>query len=95
MARVAITVFALALALWALLRGMQWLARRNWIYAGTIARFEAEPVPKGALLFLGSSSIRLWSSLAADFEPWPVVNRGFGGAVVSRDPPLRRAPGAG
>jgi lysophospholipase L1-like esterase len=41
-------------------------------------------VADGALLFTGSSTIRLWDSLALDFAPWPVENRGFGGAVVSQ-----------
>lgn len=36
--------------------------------------------PPDAILFLGSSSIRLWDSIAADMAPWPVVRRGYGGA---------------
>jgi len=34
----------------------------------------------GAVLFLGSSSIRLWSTLAEDMAPMATVQRGFGGA---------------
>ncbi len=34
----------------------------------------------GGILFTGSSSINLWSSLAEDMAPLPVLNRGFGGA---------------
>lgn len=34
------------------------------------------------VLFLGSSSIRLWKTLAQDFSPNPIVNRGFGGATL-------------
>jgi lysophospholipase L1-like esterase len=33
-------------------------------------------------LFLGSSSIRLWTSLAQDMAPLPVIRRGFGGAQL-------------
>lgn len=33
-----------------------------------------------SILFTGSSSINLWSSLAEDMAPLPVLNRGFGGA---------------
>lgn len=33
-----------------------------------------------ALLFIGSSSVRLWDSIAADMAPWPVIRRGYGGA---------------
>ena len=39
-----------------------------------------EPDPPGAILFVGSSSIRLWDSIAADMAPWPVIRRGYGGA---------------
>lgn len=37
------------------------------------------PLTRG-ILFTGSSSINLWSSLAEDMAPLPVLNRGFGGA---------------
>jgi lysophospholipase L1-like esterase len=37
------------------------------------------PLRRG-ILFTGSSSINLWSSLAEDMAPLPVLNRGFGGA---------------
>lgn len=40
------------------------------------------PPPKGAVLFVGSSSIRLWDTLAADFAGIPVINRGFGGSEL-------------
>lgn len=35
------------------------------------------------ILFTGSSSIRLWTSLQADFPKANVVNRGFGGSQMS------------
>lgn len=38
--------------------------------------------PEGAVLFTGSSSIRLWQELEKDFEPVPVINRGFGGSTL-------------
>jgi lysophospholipase L1-like esterase len=38
---------------------------------------------KGAVLFVGSSSIRLWNSLAADFPNVHVINNGFGGSQIS------------
>ena len=51
-----------------------------------IAAFEASdrtnPPPKGSVLFIGSSSIRLWKSLAADFPDLKVINRGFGGSHI-------------
>ena len=57
-----------------------------------LARFESEirafesadrasmPAP-GGIVFFGSSSIRKWTSLAADFPGLPVLNRGFGGST--------------
>ena len=52
-----------------------------------IATFEAEdranrPAP-GGVLFVGSSSIRLWTSLATDFPGLTPLNRGFGGSTMS------------
>lgn len=38
--------------------------------------------PEGAILFVGSSSIRRWPTALA-FPDLPVINRGFGGAHVS------------
>ena len=40
----------------------------------------AMPAPNG-IVFVGSSSIRRWTSLAADFPGLPVLNRGFGGST--------------
>jgi len=52
-----------------------------------LAAFEAQdratPPAQGGVLFLGSSSIRLWKTLAADFPAQPVLNRGFGGSQIS------------
>jgi lysophospholipase L1-like esterase len=41
---------------------------------------QTEVDPAEAILFIGSSSIRLWDTLAADLKPWPVIRRGYGGA---------------
>ena len=41
------------------------------------------PPPKHAILFVGSSSIRLWKTLAQDFPNRPVINRGFGGSQIA------------
>ncbi|KAF1705969.1 SGNH/GDSL hydrolase family protein [Pseudoxanthomonas sacheonensis] len=42
----------------------------------------ASPPPRHGVLFVGSSSIRLWETLAADFPGVPVINRGFGGSEL-------------
>lgn len=36
----------------------------------------------GSILFTGSSSIRMWKTLAADMDPMKVLNRGFGGSTI-------------
>jgi lysophospholipase L1-like esterase len=35
-----------------------------------------------SVLFTGSSSIRMWKTLAEDMAPIPVINRGFGGSTI-------------
>ncbi len=40
----------------------------------------ANPPAAGQVVFIGSSSIRAWTTLAEDMAPWPVLNRGFGGS---------------
>lgn len=59
-------------------------AERRWGEA--IAAFEESdrkaPPPEDGILFVGSSSIRLWD-LEDFFPDLPVINRGFGGSQVS------------
>lgn len=56
-------------------------------FAPEIAAFaaadQAQPPKPCGFLFVGSSSIRFWRSLAEDMAPYPVVNRGFGGSTVA------------
>ena len=40
------------------------------------------PPPIGAQLFIGSSTIKLWKTLAEDFPDRRVINRGFGGSEI-------------
>jgi lysophospholipase L1-like esterase len=47
------------------------------------ARQAARPAPANAILFVGSSSIRLWDTLERDFAPAPVINAGFGGSGLA------------
>ena len=52
-----------------------------------IAAYEAQdrtnPPEKGAVVFIGSSTIRRWSTLASDFPDQKVLNRGFGGSQIA------------
>jgi hypothetical protein len=44
------------------------------------ARDKTEKDPDNAILFIGSSSIRLWKNIQQDMAPYPVIQRGYGGA---------------
>lgn len=56
-------------------------------WENAIAAFEAtdrvHPPAAGSILFIGSSSIEHWKSLAADFPEVSVINRGFGGSELA------------
>jgi lysophospholipase L1-like esterase len=56
-------------------------------FANEIEAFEASdktnPPPQNGIEFIGSSSIRKWTSLKRDFPDHPVYNRGFGGSEIS------------
>ena len=83
---------ALAVLLCALLTGCATTHRRvapladTQPFAKEINAFTAadatNPPPRSAILFVGSSSIRLWKTLAQDFPDLRVVNRGFGGSQL-------------
>jgi lysophospholipase L1-like esterase len=51
-----------------------------------VAAYEASdrlnPPPKGGALFVGSSTIRIWKTLAQDFPDHKVINRGIGGSEL-------------
>lgn len=52
-----------------------------------ISKFEkadrAQMPPTNAILFVGSSSIRLWTNLAETFPDKQIVRRGFGGSTMA------------
>jgi lysophospholipase L1-like esterase len=52
-------------------------------FARDITTFALQPAATGGIVFTGSSSIRLWTSLKEDFPDLPVLNRGFGGSVAN------------
>ena len=56
-------------------------------FATEIAAYQradaAQPPAQGQIVFLGSSTIRMWQTLAQDFPAHRVLNRGFGGARIS------------
>lgn len=60
------------------------VSSQDW--AADLARFAAEdastPPPPHPVVFTGSSSVRLWTTLADDFPGVALLNRGFGGSQV-------------
>jgi lysophospholipase L1-like esterase len=52
-----------------------------------IQKFEAADrtnmPPKGGILFVGSSSIRLWTNLVESFPKKKIIQRGFGGSTMA------------
>lgn len=70
------------LAVWAAVRGCE-----AALWEAEIRAFEAadrsDPPPAGGVLFVGSSSIRLWETLAEDFPGEHTINRGFGGSEIA------------
>lgn len=52
-----------------------------------IEKFEqldvAKSYPSDAIMFAGSSSIRMWSTIGKDMLPYNVIQRGYGGASLS------------
>jgi len=56
---------------------------RAWALPEIIAFEKIDEItnyPDDAILFIGSSSIRLWNTLKEDMAPYPVIQRGYGGA---------------
>ena len=49
---------------------------------GIEKRYADKAAPKDPIVFVGSSSIRRWETLAADFPGKPVLNHGSGGSEV-------------
>ncbi|MBI5010445.1 MAG: hypothetical protein HZB98_12540 [Bacteroidia bacterium] len=56
-------------------------------WENAIQKFEqldkSETYPEESVIFAGSSSILLWSTLKEDMAPYPVIQRGYGGAKLS------------
>jgi lysophospholipase L1-like esterase len=65
----------------------QYAAGRDYAkWEKEVAAYEASdrlnPPLKGGVLFIGSSTIRLWKTLAEDYPDHKVINRGFGGTEI-------------
>lgn len=64
---------------------LQAAAEKEWAddIAALEARDQAEFHPADSILFVGSSSIRLWNSIVVDMAPYHPIQRGFGGSKFS------------
>jgi lysophospholipase L1-like esterase len=51
-------------------------------FAAEVAAIAARPTEAGGIVFTGSSSVRKWTTLRADFPGLPVHNHGFGGSTI-------------
>lgn len=68
-------------------RLLLWRMGKAESWESSIRRFEKadriHPPSSGVIVFTGSSSIRLWDTLADDMKPLDVLNRGFGGSQIA------------
>lgn len=55
-------------------------------WEGQVRAYEEQdrksPPPEGAVLFVGSSSIRMWKRIPDDFKPMTAIVRGIGGSQI-------------
>ncbi|MEW6157406.1 MAG: SGNH/GDSL hydrolase family protein [Verrucomicrobiota bacterium] len=65
---------------------MFWPAQRQNPWELEIREFEladqTNAPPKNGILFVGSSTVRLWHTLQQDFPGYRIVKRGFGGSQI-------------
>jgi lysophospholipase L1-like esterase len=64
-----------------------WAMGKPGLWSSEIRAYEkadrVHPPKAGVIVFTGSSSIRLWDTLASDMKPLEVINRGFGGSQIA------------
>ena len=90
----ALKTFTAFHSVWLVVASLTFLAHETLLAAEPENRFEGEirafeqadatnPPPQHAIVFVGSSGIRLWKTLAEDFPNHRVINRGFGGSHIA------------
>jgi lysophospholipase L1-like esterase len=81
------SLLALLLLAGGIARYYFWRMGQSESWESSIRKFEESdrrhPPNPGIIVFTGSSSIRLWDTLAADMAPLDVINRGFGGSQIA------------
>jgi len=67
--------------------GIFWAMGKPGLWEFEISAYEKadrlSPPKPGVIVFTGSSSIRIWDTLADDMKPLEVINRGFGGSQIA------------
>lgn len=62
-------------------------AQTTWHYESEIKNFEKldklNPPKKAQILFVGSSSFRLWTDMESRFHDYNIIKRGFGGGTLA------------
>jgi lysophospholipase L1-like esterase len=90
MAAIGVAVIAVAVAGWREIQFRYELSKGRsedpLVWETEIRAFERlakkPSTPENAIVFVGSSSIRFWTTLKEDMHPLPVVQHGFGGAKM-------------
>lgn len=82
-----IAIVILALLLWGVLNVWSEYQKSQsedpLVWESAITELEQQkPTHNAPVVFVGSSSIRMWSTLAEDMQPIPVIRNGFGGAKL-------------
>lgn len=81
-------VLILLVAIFAASAAFFWFMARGDLWLFKIAEYERadriHPPQPGVIVFTGSSSIRLWTTLQEDMKPLDVINRGFGGSTIAQ-----------
>ena len=61
-------------------------AQQTFPFSNEIESFKKQdstnPPPQNAILFVGSSSFRMWTNIQEDFPGYTLINRGFGGSSL-------------
>jgi len=75
----AVTVVFFVILFWA----MSWPQYYHFQIAAYEKADQAHFPEAGGIVFTGSSSIRLWTTVSQDMRPLPVINRAFGGSQIA------------
>ena len=73
-----VLVFITCACAWSQEQKPFWNEIQNFRHQDSVA-----PPPQHAILFVGSSSFRLWKDVQKNFPDYTIINRGFGGSTLA------------